>query len=127
MRRENFEALVAEALGELPPEFRSRLENIDVVVEDWPRLSHLGRAGLRRRMDLLGLYQGVPLTKRGTHYGMVAPDKITLFRKPIEARCRSHQEVKREIGRVVRHEIAHHFGLSERRLELIEKERTARE
>jgi predicted Zn-dependent protease with MMP-like domain len=68
----------------------------------------------------MGLYEGVPHTRRGHGYGMVLPDKITVFRKPIEARCRSWQEVEWEVHRVVRHEIAHHFGTDEDTLRMIE-------
>jgi len=70
---------------------------------------------------LLGLYEGVPLTKRGAHYGMVPPDKITIFQKPIEAMCKNGDAIVQEIQRVVRHEIAHHFGIGEAKLRQIEK------
>ena len=88
MNREKFEWLVARAVDSLPSEFLSKLENIDAVVEDWPTQGQLARAGLRRGETLLGLYEGVPLTKRGRHYGLVPPDKITIFQKPIDAKCR---------------------------------------
>ena len=123
MRRERFLALVAQAVEELPPEFAERLENIDLVVEDWPTPRQLARTGVRGRFSLLGLYEGVPHTRRGQGYALVPPDKITIFRKPIQARCRSEAEVAEEVRRVVLHEIAHHFGLSEERLRLIERER----
>jgi len=117
--RERFEMLVAKALGDLPAQFRSRLENIDVVVKDWPTPRQLAEGGLRRT-DLLGLYEGVPLTERGSDYGMVPPDKITIFRKPIEAKCHLDEEIEREIQVVVRHEIAHHLGMTDEELERIE-------
>jgi len=122
MDRGKFEELVAKALGELPGEFQSRLENIDVVIADEPTPRQLARIGLRRGEYLLGLYEGVPLTRRSRQYGMVPPDKITIFQKPIEARCRNEREIAREVQRVVRHEIAHHFGLDEEGLERIESE-----
>jgi len=121
MDRERFEWLVTRAVQALPEEFVARLENIDVVVEDWPTVEQLTRAGLRQGQTLLGLYEGVPLTKRGGHYGLVPPDKITIFRKPIEAKCRYDAEITAEIQRVVKHEIAHHFGIGDARLEQIEK------
>ena len=121
MDRERFEWLVARAVETLPEEFITRLENIDVVVEDYPTHSQLASVGLRRGQDLLGLYEGVPLTKRGAHYGLVPPDKITIFQKPIEAKCRYEAEIIAEIEKVVRHEIAHHFGIGEARLRQIEK------
>jgi len=111
MDRERFEQLVAKAIDSLPTEFLTRLENIDVVVEDWPTQRQLTELGLRRRENLLGLYEGVPLTKRGRNYGLVPPDKITIFQKPIETKCRYDAKITAEIQRVVRHEIAHHFGI----------------
>lgn len=121
MDRERFEWLVAKAVQALPKEFIARLENIDVVVEDWPTVDQLTRAGLRHGQTLLGLYEGVPLTKRGRGYGLVPPDKITIFKKPIEAKCRHDAEITAEIHRVVKHEIAHHFGIGDTRLEQIEQ------
>ena len=120
MDRAKFEQLVSMAVGALPGEFTAKLENIDVVVQDWPTVDQLHRAGLRHGQSLLGLYEGVPLTKRGQHYGLVPPDKITIFQKPIEAKCGQRDT---EIARVVKHEIAHHFGISDARLEQIEKGR----
>ena len=113
--------LVSEAVASLPDEFRARLENVDVVVQDWPTREQLAQAGLGRGETLLGLYQGVPLTKRSRRYGMVAPDKITIFQKPIETKCRYGSDIVAEIKRVVWHEIAHHFGIGEARLRQIEK------
>ena len=120
MQKERFAALVARALDELPLEFQSRLENVDVVVEDWPTSRQLSSMKLRSHAQLLGLYEGVPQTKRGRHYGMVVPDKITIFQKPIEAKARSDEEIEMEVQRVVRHEIAHHFGSGEETLRRLE-------
>jgi len=117
---ERFTELVAEAVAGLPEEFRIQLENIDIVVAERPSRAQLADVGLPRGQTLLGLYQGVPLTRRGGHYGMVTPDIITIFRKPIEASCRSDREVVREVRDVVRHEIAHHFGISDARLDELE-------
>ncbi len=122
MNREGFEWLVARAVDSLPEEFRTRLENIDVVVQDWPNQGQLNGAGLRRGQTLLGLYEGVPLTKRSQHYGLVLPDKITIFQKPIEARCKGEAELTAEIQRIVRHEIAHHFGIGDARLKQLESD-----
>jgi len=121
MDREKFEWLVARAVDSLPEEFKAKLENIDVVVENWPTFGQLAEVGLRRGETLLGLYQGVPLTKRGRRYGLVAPDKITIFQKPIEVKCRYDAEITAEIQSVVRHEIAHHFGIGDARLRQIER------
>ncbi len=127
VKRETFQAFVLKALERLPAEFQQRLENVDVVVEDWPARRQLVKMGLRRRGELLGLYEGVPQTRRSGGYNMVLPDRITLFQKPIEARCRSLQEVEREIERVLWHEIAHHFGISDKRLREIEEEKRGME
>lgn len=121
MDRERFQELVTGAIGSLPPEFRDKLENIEVVIEDWPSQSQLVEAGLRRGEDLLGLYEGVPHTMRDRRYGLVPPDKITIFQRPIEARCRDDAEITEEVKRVVLHEIAHHFGIGDARLRQIER------
>jgi len=120
MDRERFEWLVAEAVASLPREFKAKLENIDVVVEDWPTSGQLAKVGLGRGQTLLGLYQGVPLTRRGGHYGLVPPDKVTIFQKPIEAKCRYDADIVREIQKVVHHEIAHHFGIGDARLKQLQ-------
>lgn len=120
MEREKFEWLVARAVDSLPDEFRTKLENIDVVVEDWPTEYQLAQVGLEEDETLLGLYEGVPLTMRSSLYGLV-PDKITIFRMPIQAKCRYVDQITAEIERVVRHEIAHHFGIGDGRLEQIER------
>ena len=122
MDRERFQWLVAKAVASLPEEFRTKLENIAVVVEDWPTQGQLAEVGLKHRQTLLGLYQGVPLTKRGVHYGLVPPDKITIFQRPIEAKCSHDAQIIAEIRRVVRHEIAHHFGIGDARLKQLEND-----
>ena len=124
MDRERFETLVAIAVKHLPEEFGTELRNIDVVVEDQPTRGHVERAGLGRNETLLGLYEGVAQTKRGSHYGLVLPDIITIFRKPIEAMCRNDDQIAAEIERVIKHEIAHHFGISDARLRQLEKDST---
>ncbi len=121
MDRGKFQELVTGAVGSLPSEFRDKLENIEVVIEGWPSQSQLAEVGLRRGEALLGLYQGVPHTMRDKRYGLVPPDKITIFQKPIEARCRYDAEITKEVKRVVLHEIAHHFGIGDTRLRQIER------
>ena len=116
MDRQTFEHLVAQALDELPQEFRARLDNVEVTVEDWPDRRTLQLAGVRHPAALLGFYHGAPQTKRTRHYGLVLPDKISIYQRPIEMRCRTPEEVRSTIQRVLRHELAHHFGLSDDRL-----------
>jgi len=116
--RDRFEQLVASALSQLPEEFQEKLENVDVVVEERPTLGQMAR--MRRGATLLGLYEGVPHTERTRGYSLVLPDKITIFKRPIERMCRNEREVAAEIRRVLLHEIAHHFGFDEESLRRIE-------
>lgn len=120
MDREKFERLVARVVESLPEEFLAKLDNIDIVVEDRPTASQLRRAGLRPGETLLGLYQGVPQTDRSSRYGLVLPDKITIFQEPVQAKCGNDAEIMAEIERTIKHEIAHHFGISDTRLRQIE-------
>lgn len=108
-----FELLVAEAVDSLPEEFKAKLDNVDVVIEDLPSVRQLASLGLRHPLQLFGLYQGVPKTKRGSNYTFVAPDKITVFKVPILTFYRTPEAVRAKVRAVVLHEIGHHFGLSE--------------
>lgn len=121
MQKEKFEELVDLAVKSLPEEFLDRLDNIEILVEDKPTLSQLRRAKLKTNQTLLGLYEGVPQTRRSVNYGMVLPDKITIFQKTIEAKCRNDNEIVAEIERVVKHEVAHHFGISDARLHELDR------
>jgi len=103
---ERFEDLVAEALDGIPPELGRLMDNVAVFVEE-------GRAA----SGLLGLYQGIPLTKRDRGYeGMVLPDRITIYRGAILARCATEEEVVRQVRITVVHEVGHHFGIDDDRL-----------
>lgn len=113
---EEFETLVAEALVDLPAEFQEKLENIQIEVQERPSRQDLIRAGLPPGQTLLGLYHGIPLTKRGQGYNLVLPDRITLYRGPIEQVGRTPAGIRRQVRHVVLHEIAHHFGISDARL-----------
>ena len=116
MNRGIFERLVAEALDTLPEFFREKLDNVEVVVEDWPDLETMRLAGVRTPAELLGFYHGIPQTRRTHNYGLVLPDKITIYQRPIEMRCRTMEQVRATIHRVLRHEVAHHLGLDDDRL-----------
>jgi len=126
MDRERFEWLLTEAIEALPDEFKYRLENVDVVVQDWPSPRQLASVRVRSRFGLLGLYEGIPQTARTTSYNLVPPDKITIFQKPIEAVCRSENGIKLKIQEVIQHELAHHFGIDDRRLRLIQRRKARR-
>ncbi len=116
MTHEAFEPLVAAALDALPEFFLEKLSNVDVVVEDRPDEETMRLAGVQRPSQLLGFYHGVPQTVRTRHYGLVLPDKISIYRRSITVLCRTPEEVQALVSRVVRHEIAHHFGISDERL-----------
>ena len=91
MQQEEFEDMVLDAIQELPQELLARLSNVAILVEQWPTRAQLEEAGLEGKGDLLGLYEGIPLTDR-EGYNLVLPDKITIFQGPVEAVCRTPQE-----------------------------------
>jgi len=115
MRRGRFLRLVRRALAGLPPPFRERLSNVDIVVKRRPGLDDMREAGLAPGEMPYGLYSGVPLTERG-EYGFVLPDKITIFQEPLEQDFPDEAELVEEVRKTVLHEIAHHFGLSDEKL-----------
>ncbi len=117
MERRRFEGLVVRAVRGLPEDIRAALANVDIVVAARPSPVQRRQAGLGDDELLLGLYEGVPQTERGTGYGMVLPDKITVFQEAVEAVCRDEAEIVEEVRRVVLHEVAHHFGIGDARLE----------
>jgi len=113
---------VVLALKRLPKFFKKKMKNVDVVVEDRASRDLLSEMGLRSPFELLGLYQGIPLNRRGFYYGNVLPDKITLFQIPIESMCETEEEIKEKVREVVIHEVGHYFGLSDKRLRELESE-----
>jgi predicted Zn-dependent protease with MMP-like domain len=117
MERGRFFGLVRRALADLPPPYRDWLENVDVVVERRPGRRRLREAGLDADDVLFGLYEGVPLTERTSSYGMVLPDKITIFQEPLEQEFEDDRELIAEVRRTVLHELAHHFGIDDEHLE----------
>ena len=119
--REDFGSLVEEVLAKLPKKFRDRLENVAVVIEDSPSPEALDELGLKPPETLFGLYQGVPLKRRGFDYGNNLPDRIVIYQRPIEAVSQSLEEVAEQIRRTVMHEVGHFFGLEESDLRRIEE------
>ena len=114
MTREKFENIAEEVFSSLPRLFGDKIDNVHIMVEDYPSEDimeslHVGKA------SLLGLYQGIPLTRRGTWYGTnpTTPDKISLYQANIEAVCRNDEEVSARIKEVLLHELGHYFGMSE--------------
>jgi predicted Zn-dependent protease with MMP-like domain len=121
MERERFEELVEEALAELPEQFRERIQNLAVVVEDKPSREVYERTGGSPFSLILGLYHGVPFKHRGPFYGNQPPDVITIYQKPIEQICSTEKEIKKKVREVVFHEIGHYFGFNDKELKEIEK------
>jgi len=122
LNREEFEEAVVSALKGLPKFIKEKMENVDVVVESRASREVLNEMGLRSSSELLGLYQGVPLDRRGFYYGNVLPDKITLFQIPIESICKTKEEIREKIREVVIHEVGHYFGLDDKKLRELERE-----
>lgn len=110
LRRARFARLVRNALDELPAEFRERIRNLEIVIEDEPTPEQLPRGG-----TLLGLYEGVPLTARGAQEPYL-PDRICIFRLPIERMTSSPRRQAEIVRDTVIHEVAHHFGITDARL-----------
>ncbi len=123
MSRAEFEQIVEQAWRRIPRRFRDRIENVAIVVEDEPGARTLRSAGVPPSDTLLGLYQGIPLTQRGSGYGMVLPDKISLFQGPIERAARGDADVPRVVYDTLWHEVAHYFGMSEGRVRRAERRR----
>ena len=121
LTRKEFEEIVVSSLKRLPKFFREKMKNVDVVIENQASKDLLSDIELRSPFELLGLYQGIPLDRRGFYYGNVLPDKITLFQTPIESMCRTKEEVEEKVKEVVIHEVGHYFGLDEERLRELER------
>jgi len=119
LTRKMFRNLVTNSLAELPKEITSKLENVDVVIDDVASSSQLIGTGLENNLELLGLYEGIPLNDR-YGYDLVLPDKITIFQKSVESICITEEDLKSEIKATIMHEIGHHFGLSEEELANLE-------
>jgi len=115
MKREHFVKVVEETLDSLPEEFRSRIRNVAVLVEDVPRNQPPPQPGQQRKL-LLGLFHGVPTTKKSVFDLPTGPDHVVLYQKNIEAVCSSEAEVRQQIRRTVIHELGHYFGLDESQL-----------
>ena len=111
--RDEFEQLVADALATLPPEILNRMDNVAITVQEWPSRAQLESSRVPTGSTLFGLYQGVPLTRRTSHYGMVPPDRITIFRGPLTRYFATPEAIAEQVRKTVVHEIAHHFGMGE--------------
>ncbi len=119
MELEHFEELVRRGLDLIPDEIAQRISNIDIVVQDEPTQQQLASVGVPRGHTLLGLYTGIPLTRRTSGYNMAMPDRIIIFQRPLEARSRNDDALVDHVRDTVIHEVAHHFGISDERLDEI--------
>jgi predicted Zn-dependent protease with MMP-like domain len=111
-----FEQLVDEALDGLPPEFAERLDNIEMIVADQATPEQLAKVSVKDPNNLLGLYEGIPLTSRPQAYAGALPDRISIFRLPIQAMSRTDEDIKKQVRSTVMHELGHYFGMSEEQL-----------
>ncbi|MBC7364553.1 MAG: metallopeptidase family protein [Candidatus Aminicenantes bacterium] len=114
--RERFQQLVREVMVQIPRKFIRQIKNVAILVEDFPPPGQ----------NLLGLYHGVPLNRRGSYYGNVPPDVIVLYQAPIESLCQDEEQLKEKIEEVLLHEIGHYFGMDEITLREIEVFRMSR-
>jgi len=140
MNQKKFEEIVKEGIKDIPERFLEKLDNVDIVIEDTPTPYQLRKLRAKENSLIFGLYEGVPQTKRW-QYGQVLPDKITIFQKPIERVARSsivdetsshlHASLDLRLARVIKeivkntvwHEIAHHFGMDEKKVREVENRR----
>lgn len=123
LTHEEFEKLVSEGIDAIDERFLKKLKNVDIVIEDNPTPFQQERLRLRGAL-LFGLYEGVPQTKR-EGYGQVLPDKITIFKNPIEQAYLNPEDIKRAVKDTVWHEIAHHFGMDEHQVRSAEHKRSS--
>lgn len=116
MKKSEFKAIVVEALEAIPEKFKRKMENVEITVQDGPDEKMKIRGRTRDSSHVLGLYQGIPLPKRGIYYSAVLPDKIILYQRAIQSISGNREHIKRTVREVIVHEIGHHFGLSENEL-----------
>ena len=118
---ELFDRLITEAMDELPQEYITNMQNVSIVMQDEPSSEQRVSLRLRCNETLFGLYEGIPMTKRGSGYQLVLPDKITIFKQPILQASKDMTEFKSHLKRTLWHEIAHHYGLDHDRIHALER------
>jgi predicted Zn-dependent protease with MMP-like domain len=118
---EEFDKIISQAMDELPPDYIERLNNVLVTYEDDPSPAQREQLKLRCNQSLFGLYEGIPLTKRGAGYNMVLPDRITIFKNPILAYSQDLPSFKMQVKHTLWHEIAHYYGLDHDRIHELEQ------
>ncbi len=118
--RDTFEGLVTDAVHDLPEVFRDRIVNLEFAIEDRASREDYARIGGGRGRTLLGVYRGVPLPRRHRGYQMTLPDRIVIFQQPIQRPAHNEADLAKRVSHVVRHEVAHYFGISDERLREID-------
>ncbi len=118
---EQFDKLIGQSMDELPQEYITGMKNVVVTFENNPSPQQRLKQQLRQDQTLFGLYEGIPLTRRGAGYNLVLPDKITIFKGPISQSSTDMPSLKRQVKHTLWHEIAHHFGLDHDRIHEIER------
>ena len=126
LKRNKFKQIVSEGIAAIPEKFLKELRNVVIVIEKRPTKAQEKKLHLRQGLVLFGLYEGVPQTRRGSGYSGVLPDKITIFQESIESVGRDEKDIKEIVRNTVWHEIAHHFGMDERRVREAEARRRER-
>ena len=121
--QEQFEKIVEEALGNLPDKFKEKMHNVAIVVEDFPTKEQLGKTRKDNEYSLLGLFEGYAQSRR-LNFGVVLPDRITIFRVPLMQTSDNIDECRKNIENTVKHEIAHHFGSDEKGARKAERRKT---
>jgi len=124
MRKSEFEKIVEKGIDAIPKKFLEKLNNIAIVIEDEPTPKQLKTLKIRQGWTLFGLYEGIPQVKRNSGYTAVLPDKITIFKKPIENAAKNEKEIIEMVKNTVWHEIAHHFGMDENEVQNAVQKRT---
>jgi predicted Zn-dependent protease with MMP-like domain len=119
--REQFTALVEEALSEIPRRFRKAMANVAVIVDDEPAPETLAEMAISPGDTLFGLYHGVPLPERSWGHGNALPDRISIYQRPIEEACEDDEEIRDCVAETVIHEFGHYFGMNEEQIEEIEE------
>jgi predicted Zn-dependent protease with MMP-like domain len=121
MRTADFDQIVESAFRNIPARFRTRMQNVAIVVEDEPSPAQVRRGGNSPGTALLGLYEGRPLRYRSVSEGFQLPDRITVFQGPHERIARNREDLERLVEQTLWHEIAHHFGMNEREVRAAER------
>ena len=127
LHRDEFEKLAVEAWEAIPEEVRQHFSNVTIFIQDEPTEDDLDVGGVWPDHTLLGLYTGVPISKRGFGYGMVLPDRVLLFQGPIERAARRKSDIPQVVYDTLWHELAHHLGMDEKEVRDAERRRGVRD